>query len=350
MARLPWFKVDVAAANHPKIQRLERLLEVSDAFGLVVRLWTWTAAYYPEGEFPVEAAEYMAKASIGPLLRMGGPGVTGVTLDHRYVTESMVSTGILEPHGDRYVVHGWSEHQQAHADHAMREREQNAERQRRFRNRKKLDDVTRDVTRDVTQSNGGDKSRVDKKKKHSLEPEEAPASKPAVEDDSPVVALLPVVGKGPKEYPVTQAKMDEWQAAYPGVDVQREVRSLVQWARDNPTKRKTFRGAAAFFSRNLARKQDSKPTNGRANGRNEELQRARAEAEAYYRSGERDEAIPDLGGLGLQAVDGGPENLSVPPNGLAPDATALSAHVGALLGHRRKAGQLQDADDVEPRA
>jgi hypothetical protein len=87
----------------------------------------------------------------------------------------------------------------------------------------------------------------------------AVASAPPPTDLSPVFAVLPCVGKGRKEFAVTEAMLSEWQASFPAVDVRQEVRALVQWARDNPTRRKTHAGAKSFFSRNLAKKQNGGP-------------------------------------------------------------------------------------------
>jgi hypothetical protein len=90
----------------------------------------------------------------------------------------------------------------------------------------------------------------------------APASpsQPALQltpDEKPpvVVALLPCAGKQ-KEFPITQALVDEWAASYPGVDVPAEVRAAVQWSRDNPQKRKTAAGARRFLGSWMARQQN----------------------------------------------------------------------------------------------
>ena len=79
---------------------------------------------------------------------------------------------------------------------------------------------------------------------------------------SPVVAVLPCVGKGPKEFPVTEALIAEWQASYPGVEVRREVLRAVQWCRDRPKKQKTFTGARAFFGNWMAKEQNGGVRNG----------------------------------------------------------------------------------------
>lgn len=71
-------------------------------------------------------------------------------------------------------------------------------------------------------------------------PEPKPASVPPA--PSPVVASIPVVGKGGGEAPVTQADIDEWQSLFPAVDVPQEIRNIRAWNLANPSKRKTMEG------------------------------------------------------------------------------------------------------------
>jgi hypothetical protein len=101
----------------------------------------------------------------------------------------------------------------------------------------------------------GEERRGEERITNSSEPEEAPAAEPPA-PDSPVVALLPVVGGGAAEFPVTEAMVAEWTSSYPGIDVRRELARAVQWARDNPTRRKTARGARKFLGSWLGRAQD----------------------------------------------------------------------------------------------
>ena len=155
MSGLPWIKVEVIAANHPKLQRLEKRLGIEDGLGVAVRLWCWTASYHPNGEIPLDSAEVMGAAAIGHVK------ARGMVPSNADVTLALVEVGLVEKHDDRYEVHDWSLHQQAHADKAERDREHNRERQRRFRNRQGNNKVTlpRNVTNNVTVTpcNGGDR-------------------------------------------------------------------------------------------------------------------------------------------------------------------------------------------------
>ena len=72
MAGLPWIKVWCVIGHHPKVQRLERELGLTDGLGVVIRLWCWTAEYYPDGDIPERDEESVGQAAGGPLLGDGG--------------------------------------------------------------------------------------------------------------------------------------------------------------------------------------------------------------------------------------------------------------------------------------
>lgn len=85
-------------------------------------------------------------------------------------------------------------------------------------------------------------------------------------DGSEVIMVFPCVGRGPTEWPLTDAKVAEYRQSFPAVDVLGECRKARQWCIDNPTKRKTFGGMAAFLTRWLSRCQDSGGSNGNSRG------------------------------------------------------------------------------------
>jgi hypothetical protein len=51
----------------------------------------------------------------------------------------------------------------------------------------------------------------------------------------------------PPKWSLPKTKLDEWQEAFPGVDVLGECRKALQWTRDNPSKKKTARGMPKFL-------------------------------------------------------------------------------------------------------
>lgn len=71
---------------------------------------------------------------------------------------------------------------------------------------------------------------------------------------SPPVVSIPLIDK--TDYPVTDALLSEWQAAYPAVDVAQQVREMRTWCLANPTRQKTPRGVNAFIVNWLAKEQD----------------------------------------------------------------------------------------------
>jgi uncharacterized protein YdaU (DUF1376 family) len=73
-------------------------------------------------------------------------------------------------------------------------------------------------------------------------------------DSEPAVIALPLVDK--TDFLVTTQQLEEWSAAYPGVDVLQQLRSMRQWCMANQAQRKTRRGICAFVVRWLAKEQD----------------------------------------------------------------------------------------------
>lgn len=57
-----------------------------------------------------------------------------------------------------------------------------------------------------------------------------------------------VQGGVSKEWVLPLSKLEEYQAAYEYIDVSAEMKKAVQWARDNPPRRKTVKGMPAFLT------------------------------------------------------------------------------------------------------
>lgn len=83
---------------------------------------------------------------------------------------------------------------------------------------------------------------------------------PTPPDDSPVVLLFPVVGGTSKQWPLTQAKIDEYRDSFPGVDVVAACRHARQWCIDNVRNRKTADGMGRFLTAWLSKEQNSART------------------------------------------------------------------------------------------
>lgn len=76
-------------------------------------------------------------------------------------------------------------------------------------------------------------------------------------DTSPAVAIFPTIGPKGAEWRLSEAQVVEWQSAFPGLDVQAEMRKALMWVKANPEKRKTVSGMPRFCLRWLTRAVDS---------------------------------------------------------------------------------------------
>ena len=73
---------------------------------------------------------------------------------------------------------------------------------------------------------------------------------------SPVVVRLPLAGKDNPEAEIRQHQADEWSEAYPGVDIEQQLRNMRQWLLHSPKRRKTARGIGRFVTTWLSKEQD----------------------------------------------------------------------------------------------
>lgn len=119
------------------------------------------------------------------------------------------------------------------------------------------------------------------------EPQAAAAQVPAKADlfRSPVFISIPTNRYGTKgeEVPITEAKVDEWQATYPGVDVRQQLRRARQWCIDKPEKRKTVKGMNSFINSWLARQQDKGSNYNGNTGYNNEAGRKQTAHDNFFR-------------------------------------------------------------------
>lgn len=74
---------------------------------------------------------------------------------------------------------------------------------------------------------------------------------------SPPVVLLPLLGGG--SHAVCESEVEPWKAAYPAVDVERELRAMAAWLDANPKNRKTEGGIRRFIVGWLAKAQNRAP-------------------------------------------------------------------------------------------
>jgi len=148
MSGLPWIKVALDVVGHPKLDHFEEIMGLEDGLGVIIRLWTWVAAYCPTGVIPEDRAPPLERHIMGSItVPLGGNEIA--RLDGRpgpgWCLDALVESGWLERVTLRvtpdvtptpcYRVHDWDEMQTAHSERA---RSLNRERQRRFRERNAL--------------------------------------------------------------------------------------------------------------------------------------------------------------------------------------------------------------------
>jgi hypothetical protein len=249
--------------DHPKVGRLCKLLGVERfaAVGIVESLWHFTAKHAPAGDVgkwsDAEIAESM-----------------GWSRDAGELVKAMVDARLLdELEGARLAVHDWPEHCEdsihcilarkteffADGTKPKLSRLHKSERpeiiaayallessKTRARTRKRVDPRTAHASHALAKPC---QAMPSQDTSNSSEPA-APASEPAVSE------IFPCVGTGPKEFPLTEAKVSEYESAYPGVNIRLEARAIKQWCIDNPSKRKTFDGMPRFLNQWFKRVQD----------------------------------------------------------------------------------------------
>ena len=78
-----------------------------------------------------------------------------------------------------------------------------------------------------------------------------------IETDSPILLEFPTVGKDGTIWCLRRAQAEEWEAAYPNLDVLAECRKALAWLNANPGRRKTVRGMPKFLVLWFSRAVDS---------------------------------------------------------------------------------------------
>lgn len=218
-------------ADNPKTKRLARALGVETwgACGVLELLWHFTAKHAIKGDIGRWSDQEIADA-------------IDWKDDSEKFVKTLVETGWLDLCKDhRLLVHDWEDH----ADESVK---------KTLKNR----------SEDFAKHSGKVKKRSARLSFPSLakpKPSQASlCSEPQAASEPPdleVVMSFETVGEGPKIWGLAQAKLDEYQQSYPGIDALAECRKALQWSRDNPTKRKTAKGMPKFLSGWLSRAQDS---------------------------------------------------------------------------------------------
>jgi hypothetical protein len=136
-----------------------------------------------------------------------------------------------------------------------------------------------------------DQRRGEERREESKTPTESFCSEPSLNgselDAGPVVLEFPTVGTGVKTWHLTQAKVNEYSEAFPGLDIMAECRKARQWCVDNTEKRKTAKGMPRFLNTWLSKAQDE---HGGRNGNGKPLRQAVDPTRVHNRYGANGQA------------------------------------------------------------
>lgn len=197
------------------------------------------------------------------------PGIGDAMLEARWVEES--PDGLIFPRFFELYNEDYGD-----------QRKRNRERQARYRAKKAAEsNVTGDVTVTLRNAPREEKRREERREEGREEKRRGKnasacaeaCSTPADAADEPAeqpIMEIPCTHSSPERrlWPVVPSKVSEWQEAYPAVDVFAELRKLLQWVRDNPTRKKTYTGVPKFVNSWLSRAQnDYRPGRAQSTGR-----------------------------------------------------------------------------------
>lgn len=103
-----WYRVDGAAADHPKVMELAALLkaEIALADGYVMRLWSWAQRYAASGVFSARVVPQLE-------LYLGRAGLISL----------MAEVGLVDADGDEFCVHDWKQMQSSLVQKSSRDAE-----------------------------------------------------------------------------------------------------------------------------------------------------------------------------------------------------------------------------------
>lgn len=265
------FRIDTGFFRHVKTKKLRRILGLDGVFALQA-LWAYAAEnkHGCEKVYTDEDIEIVTDWESN-----GGPGIA----------ETLAAVGYLNEVPGGYKLHQWSEHNGYAATAEQRKLIARSAAEARWKKRRG------DVLPEDIEGNQGDNADDMHEHMHaampSIEISNAPSPSPspspslkeqtsslrsevsaepcqgttqaepdpAPERGEPEFEIL-LSGKNPKPFAAYADDVAEWELTFPGIDVRQELRKIRQWARDNPTRRKTAAGIRRHISAWLAKAQD----------------------------------------------------------------------------------------------
>lgn len=236
------FRLSVGFISHPKTVKLRRRIG-SDGVLSLIALYGFTAQNKPDGRLADMSDEDVAIAA-------GWDGEPAVFIS------ALMECRFLDDCDGHFAVHDWAMHNgwaanaQARSEQSRSAAEQRWERKRAMPNRADSNAVSTD------QHNGQNKSAMPTDA-NSNAPIPSPFPSPSPNQENPPFTphggnqALPTAdvfiwaparteagnkGKPMPDVAITLQKVAEWRATFPLIDVEAQIRSCVQWMRDNPLK------------------------------------------------------------------------------------------------------------------
>lgn len=215
MANLPWFRMYAEFATDAKVQSMPEVMQRRLVMMFCLRCSDVTVTLSDEElAFQLRISEEELAETKALFIRKG------------FIDET-------------WEVLNWEKRQFAS--------DSSAERTRAWRERQKQG--KNDSVTSQEQPRDGLDTDTDKKQKRK-----ASCAEPQ-SDSTPEVIRIPV--SGGEEFAVRQSRVDEWEQAYPAVDIVRQLAAMRQWCLANPRRQKTARGVLAFCNNWLHKEQNS---------------------------------------------------------------------------------------------
>lgn len=125
----PWFQVFADLPGHEKTRKLRDGLGLKNSYeavGLIICIWSWAAVHAPSGELKEMKPQDLADAA-------------GWRKSAKNLLRALVDSGFLDESEGGYSLHDWDNHQGLLQDAIDRSKRGNADRQRRWRERKRAE-------------------------------------------------------------------------------------------------------------------------------------------------------------------------------------------------------------------
>ena len=229
-----WIKIEHGLLGKPEVMLLADTLDIShyEAVGHLVAFWQWV-------DLNMSPECPQVKGTKKGLDRVAG---------RDGFADALVSVGWLEVQDGVVFIPGY----EVHLSKSAKERAKGQK--KKAMQRIKLSPTEGDKQGDKNGTKGG--TREEKRREEDKVAKATSAPSPAKADSGPLADHGFTLSNGSLWRP-TVAKMHEWQATFPAMDLDAQLRLAGQWLKDNPAKRKTERGMHRFLFAWLERAQNS---------------------------------------------------------------------------------------------